>query len=158
LISALVAIGYQVQQFILNSASFGSCQSQKRMIVSITAPSLNPIKEPPHTHFMETKQDYSLGKTASRDPISITRNALPTPFPGVTVEDAYSDLPNISQGLLRSILYPEHKVLGAYNFYNMIRCQAVSSADMYLGVNIVKKSILALAKLAGLLNSYQSSI
>ena len=49
-ICALVGMGYQVQQHIMDSWLFGDPQKRQRLVIMITAPGLVPLPAPVATH------------------------------------------------------------------------------------------------------------
>jgi site-specific DNA-cytosine methylase len=68
LVACLVSMGYQVNQYIMDSWTYGSCQQRSRIILTIAAPGLEPILQRPHTHsrsYVDTKA-RSLGKLRPR--------------------------------------------------------------------------------------------
>ena len=108
-ISALVGLGYQVRTFALDAWSYSSPQSRTRVLISIAAPGLNPIPEPPHTHaHPENVVSASLGKLAS-GLRSTSRFSCPTPFQYVTAASATEDLP-VTDGRISCIRFPDHRM------------------------------------------------
>lgn len=112
LVACLVSMGYQVNQYIMDSWTCGSCQQRSRIILTIAAPGLEPIVQRPHTHsrsYEETKA-RSLGKLPNGERFG-DREHYPTPFPHVTAEAATSDLPDIGNGNVQTcIRFPDHRL------------------------------------------------
>ena len=106
---ALVGIGYQVRTFALDAWSFGSAQSRSRISITVTAPGLMPIPEPPQTHnHPENVMGGSLGKTANGLHTS-ARYVMPTPFSFVSAVEATKDLPS-TEARLYCVKYPDHRM------------------------------------------------
>ncbi|KAF3010628.1 DNA methyltransferase Dim-2 [Curvularia kusanoi] len=112
LVACLVSMGYQVNQYIMDSWNYGSCQRRSRIILTIAAPGLEPIRQQPHTHsrrFEETKA-RSLGKLPNGERFG-DREHYPTPFPHVCAHEATSDLPSIGNGNVQTCIeYPDHRL------------------------------------------------
>ncbi len=109
-LSSLVAMGYQVQQFQLDAWSFGAPQSRTRLFILATAPGLTQPKEPPHTHSHPPwVVNRSLGKAVSGMPFG-TRQFEATPFPYVTAQEATKDLPFIGDSKVQACIpFPDHR-------------------------------------------------
>lgn len=112
IVASLVSMGYQVNQFIMDSWSYGSPQSRSRLILTIAAPSLQPIMQPRHTHNLP-KDNFvsrSLGKLPSGLPYG-TRKYCSTPFRHVPAVAVSSGLPNIGNSIVQTCIpYPDHRV------------------------------------------------
>ena len=107
-ISALLGMGYQVRTFALDAWNFGSPQSRSRIIVSVAAPGLKPISEPPHTHsHPEDIRSASLGSTAN-GLRSNSRYTSLTPFRYISSEEATRDLPS-TNARISCIPFPDHR-------------------------------------------------
>ncbi|KAK3067239.1 hypothetical protein LTR53_016003 [Teratosphaeriaceae sp. CCFEE 6253] len=111
-LAALVALGYQVQQFLMDSWSYGSCQQRSRVFIIASAPNTAPLNAPPHTH---GHPDYvgfrtrNLGRSSNGLPFGKRRNVY-TPFPHVSAAQACDDLPNISDAQARlCVAFPDHR-------------------------------------------------
>ena len=106
---ALVAMGYQVCSYILDAWNFGSPQSRSRLFISITAPGLVPLSQPPQSHSHPNGiNDRSLGKTANGLPLG-ERYWAPTPFKSSTIREALDDLPPNEDGKVDCIPFPDHR-------------------------------------------------
>ena len=121
---ALVALGYQVRPFILDAWNFGSPQSRTRIFVSIAAPGLTPLPDPPQSHsHPEGIKDRSLGRTANGLPLA-QRYWGPTPFRAITIQEATKDLPLSDDGKVDSIPFPDHRLaLGVPSINQALICQ-----------------------------------
>lgn len=110
LLCALVAMGYQVQQFNLDAWSFGDSQSRSRLFVAITAPGLLPMPHPRLTHSHPPgKGKRKLGKAVNGQSFGERRFDV-TPFSFVTAKESTKDLPNIGDGhVLTCIPFPDHR-------------------------------------------------
>ncbi|KAF1981204.1 hypothetical protein K402DRAFT_398772 [Aulographum hederae CBS 113979] len=109
---ALVGMGYQAQQFLLDPWSFGDAQSRPRLFISITAPGLTPIAHPALTHaHLPNVQVKKLGVAASGEAFG-ERKFVPTPFEPVTASIAAADLPDIEQGRIQTCIpFPDHRIV-----------------------------------------------
>ena len=106
---ALVGMGYQVRTLALDAWSFGSPQSRSRIFISVSAPGLAPLLEPPQTHaHPEDIVGGSLGRTANGLRTS-ARYVVPTPFEYNSAIDATKDLPP-TDALLTCIAHPDHRI------------------------------------------------
>lgn len=118
LIACLVSMGYQVNQYIMDSWNYGSCQQRSRIILTIAAPGLEPILQRPHTHSRsyEDTTARSLGKLPNGERFG-DREHYATPFPHVTAEAATSDLPDIGNSNVQTcVRFPDHRLsLGVFS-------------------------------------------
>lgn len=110
LLCALVAMGYQVQQFNLDAWSFGDPQSRSRLFIAITAPGLVPMPHPHLTHSHPPgKGKRKLGKAVNGQSFG-ERSFEIAPLNFVTAKQATNDLPNLGDGhVLACIPYPDHR-------------------------------------------------
>lgn len=110
IIGSLVALGYQVQQFLGDAWSVGSCEQRSRVFIVASTPGTVPLSPPPRTHAHPGKMVMrSLGKTSNGLPFGIRRFG-PTPFPGVSARAATSDLPDIGDSLPQICpQFPDHR-------------------------------------------------
>ncbi|PNS21662.1 DNA (cytosine-5)-methyltransferase 3 [Sphaceloma murrayae] len=113
IISTLVALGYQVQQHILDAPAFGSFQSRQRVILTATAPGLDPPRRPPQSHLSRPEgQPFrltTLGVLANGQRFGSSYDEL-APFPTVTFHQGTKDLPQIGDGhVYACIPYPDHR-------------------------------------------------
>ena len=99
LIACLVSMGYRVNQYIMDSWTYGSCQRRSRIIVTIAAPGLEPILQRPHTHSLsyEGTAGRSLGMLPNGEKFG-DREHYATPFPIVSAQEATAELPSIGNG------------------------------------------------------------
>jgi DNA (cytosine-5)-methyltransferase 1 len=112
LTACLVGMGYQVNEYIMDSWNYGSIQQRSRIILTIAAPGLDPIIQPQHTHSLpkELTANRSLGKIPNGQPFG-ERQRYATPFPHVSPEKALSNLPDIGNGSSQTcIQYPDHRL------------------------------------------------
>ncbi|KAK5138091.1 hypothetical protein LTR08_005889 [Meristemomyces frigidus] len=97
-LAALVALGYQVQQFNMDAWSYGSSQSRSRVFIVATAPGLEPFPMPQHTHAHSSHAGFrarSLGRAGNGLPFGMRRDDY-TPFSHVSPARSCSDLPSIT--------------------------------------------------------------
>ncbi|KAL6721275.1 hypothetical protein ACLMJK_000377 [Lecanora helva] len=108
-ISALLGIGYQVRTFALDAWNYGCPQSRSRVFISVAAPGLNPLPEPPHTHsHPENVPSASLG-TLPNGLRSSSRYTSHTPFKYITAAEATKDLPS-TDARVSCIPFPDHRM------------------------------------------------
>lgn len=111
IISSLVALGYQVQQFLGDAWSVGSSQQRSRVFIVASAPGTTPLLPPPRTHGHHNGKRImtTLGKTSNGLAFGI-RRFEPTPFPGVTAQSATADLPDIGDSMPQICpQFPDHR-------------------------------------------------
>lgn len=112
LICGFVALGYQVQQVMMDAWCHGSPQARSRLIVIITAPGKTPPRLPPqtHSHYEGTKQR---GITNGANGLRIGARNLDqdTPFTYVPASRATHDLPELGNAVMQTcIAFPDHVV------------------------------------------------
>lgn len=123
-ICVLVGMGYQVKTFALDAWSFGSPQSRSRIFISIAAPGLIPLPEPPHTHsHPENVIGGSLGTTANGLRTS-ARYVTPTPFKFISSAEATMDLPP-TDSRTACIPFPDHRMSRNLSILNSIRVSCI---------------------------------
>ena len=108
-ICATVGMGYQISLFTVDAWSHGSPQSRTRLLVSITAPGLTPLREPPQSHaHLATTLNLRLGETPNGEAFGV-RGWTTTSFPYITVGTALADLPYNHDGRVQCIPFPDHE-------------------------------------------------
>lgn len=110
LLCCLVGMGYQVQQLLMDSWSYGEAQSRPRLFIIACAPGLPLLPHPNMTHaHPEDMPGRSLGKAPNGQPFGL-RYYEPTTYPFVTAEEVSGDLPDISDGATHScVAWPDHR-------------------------------------------------
>ncbi|KAL6707786.1 hypothetical protein ACN47E_003686 [Coniothyrium glycines] len=111
-VACLVSLGYQVNQFIMDAWSYGSKQQRSRVILTIAAPGLTPLVQPPHTHNLphESTVGRSLGKLPNGQRFG-EREYYPTPFPHVPAKALDKGLPAIGNGVIQTCIpFPDHRL------------------------------------------------
>lgn len=126
LVACVVAMGYQVTQFIMDSWRQGSAQRRSRVFVSITAPGLEPIKQPQATHsHPDNTKSRCLGKLPCGRNFG-SRDFDKTPFSYNTVAEATSDLPSIGSGIAQlCIPFPDHRVVYSMKYRDRALMKAI---------------------------------
>lgn len=111
LICTLVAMGYQVNQYLLEAWSFGGSQGRRRLFITIAAPNFIPIAHPPLTHSNASGNlQRSLGTGANGEKFGISRREA-TPFQFVSAAESTRDLPDIGNAHVRlCVQYPDHRL------------------------------------------------
>ncbi|RMY03116.1 hypothetical protein D0868_07625 [Hortaea werneckii] len=109
LLASFVAMGYQVQQFLMDSWSYGSCQKRSRVFIVASAPGLAPWPVPAHTHDHPSIRSRNLGRSSNGLPFG-NRRDLHTPFPQRSATEACGDLPDISDAQVQICpSFPDHR-------------------------------------------------
>ncbi|RMY09923.1 hypothetical protein D0867_08567 [Hortaea werneckii] len=109
LLASFVAMGYQVQQFLMDSWSYGSCQKRSRVFIVASAPGLAPWPVPAHTHDHPSIRSRNLGRSSNGLPFG-NRRDLHTPFPYRSAAEACGDLPAISDAQVQICpSFPDHR-------------------------------------------------
>lgn len=135
-ICALVGMGYQVRPFILDAWNFGAPQSRTRLFISIAAPGLTPLPDPPQSHSHPVGVNArALGKTANGLPMG-TRYWCSTSFEHITIEEATSDLPLNQHGKSTCIQHPDHRLSRNISALNQGRIECIPKHPK--GMNFVK--------------------
>lgn len=109
MICAFVAMGYQVQQFLLDAWTCGSPQSRTRLFISIAAPGYTPLPPPSMSHSHPPGMgSRALGKAANGLKFGERVLDAITPFKYTTFAEATSDLPPNTDARATSIRFPDH--------------------------------------------------
>ncbi|KXT11406.1 hypothetical protein AC579_218 [Pseudocercospora musae] len=112
-ISALVGLGYQVQQFLMDSWSCGSPQQRSRVFIVATAPSAVPLSQPEitHAHPVKNLRTRNLGRSSNGLPFGARRTNPFVALPFVTAEQSVADLPKVYDSVPQlCIRYPDHRL------------------------------------------------
>lgn len=111
LLCALVAIGYQCQQFTLDAWSFGSCQNRTRLFVSIASPGHRLPPRPPRSHeHPSTIRSKSLFEAPNGKKFGGRELYGPCTYPYVSSLERLGSLPKLGDnhpGVC--IPYPDHR-------------------------------------------------
>ena len=161
LVACLVSMGYQVNQYIMDSWTYGSCQRRSRIILTIAAPGLEPMSQKPHTHsrsYEETRA-RSLGMLPNGECFG-DREHYATPFPYVSAQDATDDLPDIGNGNVQTcVQFPDHRLSRPSSFRDrkLLECIPVyppgSGYDQAMQLGLVPPALRTGKKETG--KSYQ---
>lgn len=118
IIAALVGLGYQVQQFLLESWTVGSSQYRSRLFIVASLPGTPPFNLPPQTHAHPENMRSSTGHVKTRR-LGLSSNGLAfgsrrddlTPFPPCSVDNSIRDLPYLGDGLTTVCpTFPDHRL------------------------------------------------
>ncbi|KAK5705794.1 hypothetical protein LTR17_021342 [Elasticomyces elasticus] len=111
-LASLVALGYQVQQFLMDAWSYGSCQQRSRVFIIASAPGLQPLSAPAHTHDHPSNTPFkvrTLGRSSNGLPFGKRRDEF-VPFSHVSLAEACKDLPFIGDAQTRLCTpFPDHR-------------------------------------------------
>jgi DNA (cytosine-5)-methyltransferase 1 len=127
ILASLVALGYQVQQFLGDAWSLGSSQSRSRVFIVASAPGTVPLYPPPSTHGHPPGKGIkrNLGRTTNGLPFGIRRWEN-TPFPYVSARSATNDLPDIGDSLTQICpRFPDHRTHADQSFITRQRLMRV---------------------------------
>lgn len=112
ILAAFVALGYQVQQFLVDAWTVGSSQSRSRIFIVASAAGLPPWPVPPHTHDgskLKRSRQY-LGRSSNGIKYGERRDDV-TPFEYVSAATATADLSPIGDALPQICpRFPDHRV------------------------------------------------
>lgn len=111
ILAGLVALGYQVQQFHMDAWSFGSSQSRSRVFIVASAPGLQPLEPPAHTHgHPVTKRlvKKALGSSSNGLKFGLRRDDF-TPFVNVSASECVRDLPRGDAQPQLCPAFPDHR-------------------------------------------------
>ncbi|KAI7476680.1 S-adenosyl-L-methionine-dependent methyltransferase [Hortaea werneckii] len=134
LLASFVAMGYQVQQFLMDSWSYGSCQKRSRVFIVASAPGLVPWPVPPHTHDHPSIRSRNLGRSSNGLPFG-NRREYHTPFPHRSAAEACGDLPAISDAQLQICpSFPDHRTPQESSVVMRNRIAAVPKRPRGMGI------------------------
>ena len=109
-LGALVGLGYQVQQFLMDAWSYGSSQSRSRMFIVATAPGTEPLLHPRQSHDHPRNMRVSSLGTASNGKRFGFRRDNCTPFQHVSPAEGASDLPDVADSQVQlCTTLPDHR-------------------------------------------------
>ncbi|KAF2688070.1 S-adenosyl-L-methionine-dependent methyltransferase [Lentithecium fluviatile CBS 122367] len=109
----------------MSAWNYGSPQQRSRLILSITAPGLEPLAPPSHTHSHPAGHRVrSIGDLLNGQKFGLQDDGI-TPFPFVSAGRATAHLPDIGNGSVRGCIeYPDHRLTRPlnYNDRTIIKC------------------------------------
>lgn len=111
ILAALVGLGCQIQQFLVDSWSHSSSQQRSRLFIIATAPGLTPPPQPECSHAHPPNiSTRSLGKSSNGLPFG-TRNINPdAALPHISPQEAVGDLPPVYDSQVQLCpAYPDHR-------------------------------------------------
>ena len=134
LLASFVAMGYQVQQFLMDAWSYGSCQKRSRVFIVASAPGLAPWPVPSHTHDHPSIRSRNLGRSSNGLPFG-NRRDLHTPFTHRSAGEACRDLPAISDAQLQICpSFPDHRTPQESSVVMRNRIAAVPKRPRGMGI------------------------
>ena len=136
ILAALVALGYQVQQFLGDAWCLGSSQSRSRVFIIASAPGTVPLQPPPSTHGHPPGREIrrNLGRTTNGLPFGIRRYEN-TPFPYVSAASATKDLPDVGDSLTQICpKFPDHRTHADQSLVTRQRLMRVPTHPLGMGL------------------------
>ncbi|EME42042.1 hypothetical protein DOTSEDRAFT_72966 [Dothistroma septosporum NZE10] len=141
IIAALVGLGYQVQQFLMDAWSYGSSQQRSRVFIIASAAGLPPLKQPQHSHAHPTDEPVgrALGKSTNGLSFGNRRNCF-TPFEHVNPRAATFDLPNLDDAQVQlCVTHPDHRTAINEPAVNRTRMAVVPTRPHGMGLMQAKR-------------------
>lgn len=112
IVAALVAMGYQVQQFLMDAWSYSSSQQRSRVFIIASAPGMVPLTPPPHSHAHPRNASVmkrALGTSSNGKCFGSRRDEF-TAFEHCSPRQAVQDLPFIGDGQPQiCVQFPDHR-------------------------------------------------
>ena len=110
MIASIVALGYQVNQFLMDAWSHGSCQQRCRLIITVAAPGLVPMRKPGLTHSHPDKiHRKGLGKFPWDMEFGLRGQDFGVPFSHRTPQSAMEGLPPLNPVVAQiCVPFPDH--------------------------------------------------
>ncbi|KAK3709022.1 hypothetical protein LTR37_011186 [Vermiconidia calcicola] len=137
ILAALVALGYQVQQFHTDAWSHGSPQSRSRVFIVASAPGLAPLPHPQLTHahpYDDNMRKSSLGRSSNGEPFG-KRIDHYTPFQHVSPAESTADLPNVGDSQPQLCpAFPDHRTPSEQSGVSRSRIAAIPTQPCGLGL------------------------
>ncbi|RPA84378.1 hypothetical protein BJ508DRAFT_37441 [Ascobolus immersus RN42] len=111
ILTAIIAMGYQTQMFLMDAWSHGAPQSRVRMFLEITAPGFALPKVPPRSHSHPAGvKSYALKEAPNGGRYAARELQGLTPFPYVTIAEACAGLPRLGDTNVGSCVpFPDHR-------------------------------------------------
>lgn len=135
ILAALVGLGYQVQQFLMDAWSHGSSQNRSRVFIVASAPGLPPLRQPNHSHAHPVGiSTRALGNTDNSLRFGNRRWDF-TPFQHVSAAASVSDLPHIGDSQPQICpQFPDHRTATMETNVNRGRMAAVPVRPTEMGL------------------------
>jgi len=111
LVCCVVGMGYQTQQFTIDSWSFGSAQSRTRLFLSIAAPGAGLPPRPPRSHdHGPIVKKAGLFIAPNGEKFANRETAGPCPYSLITFKNGMRGLPNLGTGHVGACIpFPDHR-------------------------------------------------
>ncbi|KAF2760107.1 S-adenosyl-L-methionine-dependent methyltransferase [Pseudovirgaria hyperparasitica] len=154
---SVVALGYQVQCYILDAWSCGDPQSRSRLFITFAAPGLTLPRVPQLTHsHYRGQRNVGLGVYANGQKFC-ARRWEPTPFKFTSAKEATRHLPDIGNGRIGFCMsHPDHRLVTQLKLLKRVQISMIPTTPfgsclasaMKLGlipepqINIIKNSTL----------------
>ncbi|KAK4498158.1 hypothetical protein PRZ48_010814 [Zasmidium cellare] len=137
IVAALVGLGYQVQQFLMDAWSHGDPQLRSRVFIVASAPGLPPLPQPQHTHSHPRNlktPNKSLGKSSNGLAFGMRREEF-TSFSHISAASAVADLPYIGDGQPGiCVRFPDHRIPVTEPYVNRHRMASVPQLPPGMGL------------------------
>jgi DNA (cytosine-5)-methyltransferase 1 len=112
ILAALVAMGYQVQQFYQSAWACGDPESRDRVFIVASAPELELLRHPPQTHSLPPHvkvREGALGKSSNGVAFGKRLDHY-TPFQCISAAESTADLPDIGDSQPQLCpAFPDHR-------------------------------------------------
>ena len=146
ILAALVGLGYQIQQLLMDGWFHSSPQQRSRVFIIASAPGLPSLPPPQYTHAHPKSMALhkrALGVSSNGMQFGMRRNVY-TPFEHISARKAVEDLPNIADSQVQLCpQFPDHRTATEERTRNRIRMSVVPTLPYEMG--------LIQAKLKGLI-------
>ncbi|KAK3718010.1 hypothetical protein LTR37_005436 [Vermiconidia calcicola] len=143
ILAALVALGYQVQQFHMDAWSYSSPQGRSRVFIVASAPGLEPLPHPQLTHAHPhgiNMRKSSLGRSSNGLPFGVRKGVRNdrdryTPFQHVSPAESTADLPDVGDSQPQLCpAFPDHRTPSEQSGVSRSRIAAIPTQPCGLGL------------------------
>lgn len=147
MIAALVGLGYQVQQFLMDAYYYGSSQARSRVFILASAPICEVLEQQDYTHARPTELErmLHLGKCSNGKPFGSRQEEAYFPFAQVSAEESVGDLPVVFDGQpLLCPQFPDHRTATEETVINRDRIAAVPKRPF--GMSLKRAALAGLVR------------
>lgn len=137
ILASLVALGYQVKQFLVDAWSHGSPQQRSRIFIVASAPGCTPWELPALTHDHQSDKEFrgtALGKATNGLRYGLRRNDV-TPFRHVSPREITVDLPDVGDSTPQiCVRFPDHRTPIVESFASRERIARIPTRPQGMGI------------------------